>query len=227
MPARLTLPDVLDRLAPLYDLGTPLSDPIAQLVWENIGYLIDDERRSVLFATFEARVGLTAHQIADAPAEVLAEIAGRGGMNPMTRVERLRSIGTLTLEVCDGDLAGALRSLPVAKARTVLKRFPTIGDPGADKILLFAGIAARPCLESNGLRALVRLGLCPQSGAYAPTYKAAMAVMAAQLPADLEVLKRAYLILRAHGRALCKRSEPLCAPCPLDQVCLHVAAKGL
>ncbi len=227
MPAGLTLPEALDGLAPLYDQGTPHSDPIAQLVWENIGYLIDDERRAVLFAAFAARIGLTAHQIIEAPAETLSEIAGRGGMNPMTRAERLRSIGTLTLEVCGGDLGATLRALPVAQARTVLKRFPTIGDPGADKILLFAGIAARPCLESNGLRALVRLGLCSQSSAYAPTYKAAMAVMAAQLPLDMEILKRAYLILRAHGRALCKRSEPLCAPCPLDHGCLHVLAKGL
>ena len=34
-----------------------------------------------------------------------------------------------------------LRALPLAKARALLKLYPTIADPGADKILLFAGIA--------------------------------------------------------------------------------------
>src|SRR5262249_14126094 len=100
------------------------------------------------------------------------------------------------------------------------KTFPSIGDPGADRILLFAGIAARPSIESNGMRALVRLGFCEEQRNYAQTYKAATAALLAA-SSDPEWLKRAYVLLRAHGKALCKRPAPLCEPCPLDAVCAH------
>ncbi|MFX8879625.1 hypothetical protein ABTM72_20090, partial [Acinetobacter baumannii] len=81
--------------------------------------------------------------------------AERGGMRPDVRVERWRSIARITLEA-GGDLRAALAALPLVKARALLKRFPTIADPGADKVLLFSGVAPRPCLESNGLRVFCR-----------------------------------------------------------------------
>ena len=61
-------------------------------------------------------------------------------MRPDQRVERWRTIAEITLRDASGDLRATLKSLPVAKARLLLKKFPVIGDPGADKILLFSGI---------------------------------------------------------------------------------------
>jgi endonuclease III len=141
-------------------------------------------------------------------------------MHPQKRAERLIEIGRLAIRECDGDLPGALRALPLPKARALLKRFPSVGDPGADRILLFAGIAARPSIDSNGLRALVRLGFVTEAKSYAQTYKAATAALLAASP-DPEWLKRAYGVLREHGKTLCKRSAPICEPCPLDAVCAH------
>ena len=40
-----------------------------------------------------------------------------------------------------GDLSGALSQMPLAKARSALKKFPNIADPGADRIVLSAGIS--------------------------------------------------------------------------------------
>ena len=37
-------------------------------------------------------------------------------------------------------------------------QFPMIGEPGAEKILLFCGLLNVLALESNGLRVLTRLG---------------------------------------------------------------------
>jgi endonuclease-3 len=102
----------------------------------------------------------------------------------------------------------------------LLKKFPSVGDPGADRILLFAGIAARPSVDSNGMRALVRLGFAAEAKSYAQTYKAATAALLAA-SSQPEWLKRAYGVLREHGKALCKRSAPICEPCPLDAVCAH------
>jgi len=216
-----SLKAVVARLAKLYPLPEPLTDPLAILVWGNICYLIDDARRAELFAEFTKKIGLTAHRIANAPMPVLIDIAKRGGMHPQKRAERLIEIGRLAIAECDGDIVSKLRALPLPKARSLLKKFPSVGDPGADRILLFSGIAPRPSLESNGLRALVRLGFCTEGKSYAQTYKGAIAALAAEGANDAEWLKRAYLLLREHGKSLCKRSTPLCEPCPLDAICAH------
>jgi endonuclease-3 len=220
-PGPGSLKAAIAKLARLYPTGAPLTDPLAILVWENIGYLIDDARRAELFAEFARKIGLTAPRIANAPMPILTDIARRGGMHPQKRAERLVEIGRLAIQECDGDVVGALRDLPLPKARALLKKFPSVGDPGADRILLFAGIAPRPCLESNGLRAMVRLGFCAEGKSYAQTYKNAVTVLAKDGSADPEWLMRAWLVLREHGKALCKRSAPLCEPCPLDPVCAH------
>jgi adenine-specific DNA glycosylase len=145
-------------------------------------------------------------------------ISVQGGMRPDVRVGRWRAIAALTIEA-GGDLDAALHALPLAKARALLKRFPTIADPAADKILLFAGIAAMPALESNGLRALARLGLFVEGRSYDQSYKSGIAVLKAQGPSDFDGLRRAYLGLREHGKVLCRRNTPECAPCPLSDGC--------
>jgi endonuclease III len=217
----LSLVSAIARLEPLYPASEPLSDPLALIVWDNIGYLIDDEHRAALFDEFKDRIGLEAARIANAPTAVLGDIARRGGMNPQTRAERLREIGALAIAQCDGNLAARLRALPLAKARALLKMFPAIGDPGADKILLFSGITVRPALDSNGLRAMVRMGFCVEEKSYGQTYKAAIAVLTRDGRPGARWLKRAYVVLREHGKTLCKRTAPICEPCPLDRACAH------
>jgi len=216
----ISLKAAVAKLARLYPPGKPLTDPLAILVWENVGYLIDDQRREDLFCEFRSRIGLKANQIANAPMPVLGDIAGRGGMHPQKRAERLIAIGRLAIGECDGDMTRALKALPLPRARALLRKFPSIGDPGADRILLFAGIAPQPAVDSNGLRALVRLGFAAEARNYAQTYRAGTAALAAASH-DGEWLKRAYGVLRAHGKSLCKRSAPVCEPCPLDGACAH------
>lgn len=218
---QLTLTSAIAKLAPLYPSPPPLRDPLQILVWENIGYLIDDERRAGLFREFKSKIGFKAAQIANAPSPVLIDIARRGGMHPQKRADRLKEIGRLAIAECDGDIVNALRALPLPKARALLKRFPSVGDPGADRIILFSGIAAQPALNSDGMRALVRLGLCVEQKSYSQTYRMGVDVLRKHGMPDAAWLERAYLILRAHGRALCKRSAPICEPCPLDSICAH------
>ncbi len=90
--------------------------------------------------------------------EVLLPLANRrGGMRPETRVFRWREIARITQTQFSGDLDSIL-AMPYTKAKKALKQFPTIGDPGAEKILFFCGVASGLPLESNGLRVLVRIG---------------------------------------------------------------------
>ena len=121
----------------------------------------------------------------------------------------------------------ALRAVPTSKARTLLKRFPSIADPGADRIPLFCGLHARPSLDSNGLRTLVRLGFVVPGASYAVTYRAAIACLDRTGPRKADWLISAHMLLREHGRNLCKRAAPLCLACPLEKACAHAPAAGL
>jgi endonuclease III len=203
------------------------TDPFQLILWENIGYLIDDEKRRTLFDAFAATVGLEPAAIAAADEAVLLPLAKRGGMRPETRVERWRTIARLIAERCGGDLAASLRALPLAKARALLKAFPMIGDPGADRVLLLSGLAARPCLESNGLRSLARLGFFKEQASYNASYKAAIAALVSQGLADAAWLTDAHLLLREHGKTLCRRGVPLCVACPLEPVCSKAPVDAL
>jgi len=220
----LDLEDAIDALATLYPVPSAapaLADPLSILVWENVGYLIDDAKRAALFVEFKERIGLTAREIANAPMPVLMDIARHGGMAAQQRAERLKEIGALAIAECDGDILCRLKALPLAKARSLLKSFPSVGEPGADRILLFSGVAPCPALDSNGLRALVRMGFCAEEKSYARTYRAAVAVLSETGGSNADWFKRAYIVLREHGKALCKRSAPVCQPCPLDRACAH------
>lgn len=188
------------------------------ILWENAGYLIDDERRAVAYEALREATGLTAAGIRRLTKRQLRAIAEKGGMMPDGRVDKLRKIAALVEDEFDGDLEAVL-DLPLAKARRALKRFPGIGDPGADKILLFTETHARPALESNGLRVLVRVGLVGEGKSYAATYRAAMEEMEADADRGCAWLIRAFQVLRRHGQAPCKNKDPHCDACPLADGC--------
>jgi len=223
----LDLVETVATLGRLHAAPAQPADPLQLILWENIGYLIDDEKRRALFDAFGEGIGFDAARIAAADDAALMLLAAAGGMRPEQRVERWRYIAAIVLEEGHGDLDRTLRALPLSKARALLKRFPGIGDPGADKVLLFAGIAARPCLESNGLRALARLGFFDAGGSYTASYRAAIEVLRLWGRNDRDWLVDAWLVLREHGKALCKRAEPICWACPLDEACPHVMVPGL
>ena len=222
----MTLQQIVAKLAGRGPPPTPLTDPLALVLWENVGYLIDDERRARLFADFTQAVGLSPAAIAEADEATLLALARRGGLRPETRGERWREIARIVLGECGGDLEAALRAAAPRKARSLIKRFPMIGDPGADKILLFAGIAVQPALDSNGLRALVRLGVAVERPSYVATYRAAADRLAAEGKPSREWQIDAHMRLRDLGRTLCRRAVPECIACPLAGDCPQTPVAG-
>jgi len=220
------LVDVVDALARYH--GEPivaLVDPYEMVLRENAGYLVDDERRDELYARLIALAPSPSTLLGAGHAELMA-IARDGGMRPETRVERWRAIAEITLENADGDLAAALRRLPPARAKKLLARYPAIGAPGVDRILLFAGIAALPSADSNGLRVLERLGTIAGGLPYARGYRDACTALSAAYGEDTVQLRRAYLVLRHHGKTLCRRTAPDCGACPVRPVCAFGRANG-
>jgi len=214
------LPKLLDRLERQY--GHP-PRPLPKraldwILWENAGYLVSDERRREAYRALERATGLEAAGILALPRDGLREIAALGGMHSDRRVEKLVAIASTVEQEFDGDLESAL-ALPIPKARRALKKFPGIGDPGADKILLFTKTHALPSVESNGLRVLLRLGLVAEAKSYSTTYRAARSVLEQHADRGAVWLIRAFELLRIHGRELCKNNGPLCDACPLADGC--------
>ena len=220
--------DAVARLSELYGSEGPAgpTTPFEIILWKNVGYLVDDDRRAALFSQFSKRVGMRAASIAAASPAVLLDIARRGGMRPEARVETWRQIAALAIERADGDLNAALRKLPVVKAALLLKAFPSIGAPGADEILLLSGLDVRPAIDSNGLRSMLRLGFCKERSTYSASYREATAALSEQGKPESEWLCLAFRVLRAHGQVLCKRSAPKCVACPLAPTCPRIKPKG-
>ena len=214
------LPRQLDRLEKLY--GAPKQPPprgaLEWILWENAAYLVPYEKRLACFRALKQRAGKAAAGILRAPREALLALAEQGGMQPEQRVEKWLAIATEVQEKFGGDLEAVLE-LPLPKARAALKKFPGIGAPGAEKILLFTGVHDLFALESNGLRALVRLGYAREEKSYASTYRALRSALAPLEARGAQWLQRAHFLLQRHGRELCQSSAPLCDRCPLSDAC--------
>jgi endonuclease-3 len=203
----------------------PARGPFELVLWENACYLLPDERRLEVFNALRDKVGLNASAIDAAPDGVLLPIAIRGGMRPETRVFRWRAIARITLNQYHGNL-DAILGMPYAEAKKALKQFPTIADPGAEKILLFCGMAAGLPLESNGLRVLSRIGWGRAQKNYGATYRSVEEALKPELPAHVERLREGHLLLRIHGKTLCKDHAPLCHQCPVSGECAFAQARG-
>jgi endonuclease III len=218
-PATITLSKLVNTLEQHYGdpAPPPSTDPLELTIWENIAYLASDERRAAAFAALKRDIGTRPEQILAAKHAVLAGI-GKAGILPDVSAEKLLVIAKIAYEEFDGDLRAILKK-PLPQAKKALKRFPSIGDPGAEKILLLTRSCPVMALDSNGLRVLCRVGFAEEQKNYSATYRLAQNAIHAQLPRDYDSLIRAHQLLRQHGQELCKRSKPRCTECPVRDGC--------
>src|SRR5437763_4892889 len=108
---RLDLSRVLDALEALYGMPTrPIPrTPFEWIVWENVAYLVDDERRERAYRTLSTKVGIDPERIARAPHEKILAATKLGGMHPEQRVDRLKEIADLARAEGGGGLEHLLR----------------------------------------------------------------------------------------------------------------------
>jgi endonuclease III len=161
-----------------------VKDPFQQVLWENVVYLADDTRSAAAFKVLKAKVGLKPHDILRAPREALLEATRHGALaeQQATKLVACAELGA--------DLKALVRG-PLVQARKALRRFPSIGAPGADRILLLSGAHAVFSLESNGLRVLARALLGNELATYDKTYEAAMQAVA-PVPTGLAWLQASF-----------------------------------
>jgi endonuclease III len=202
----------------------PTSDPFELVLLENIAYLASPARRLEAFVLLRSTVGTTPAAILKATPKALERVTAKGILKS-TFAKKLRACASIALETFGGELGKALRG-PLAEAKKALRLFPGVGEPGAEKILLFCGRHALLAPDSNTLRVLVRVGLVPPDLSYAKTYAAARALGEA-LPPKPTVLQEAHLLLQEHGQTLCKRTAPRCPACPLRALCAYARDSGV
>ncbi len=203
-----------------------MRDPYLLLVWEQIAYLADDDVRLAAFGALEARVGTDPAAIERAPDDLLRRIARLGGAIAVEqRTERLRNVARRVIARWGGNLRPVLQ-LPRAEALGELQRYPAIGRPGAERILLLCGADPVLALDSNALRVLLRLGYGREGANYGQTYRTVQAAAAREVPDTTAARRAAFLVLRRHGQTLCRRTKPRCAECPLRADCPSAGTPG-
>jgi endonuclease-3 len=219
----LALPEVLDHLAAVY--GEPALPPVRPLfelvLWENVAYLVDDAARARAFDTLRAEVGLGPRALLSASDAALESVTGHGILAGH-QAAKLREIARIAQETFGGDLE-SVRGLPLPRARRALTEFPSIGEPGAEKMLLFGRVYPVLGLDSNGVRVLTRLGLVVEARTYGATYRGVQRLALEYAERGIDWLQRAHLLLRQHGQELCKRNRPACDRCPLNADCAFAA----
>ena len=200
------------------------TDPYDFLVWWHCRYPASDTSCAKGWEKLNSEVGVEPRQLLAAGAARLARVLKAGGMAPELRAMRLMEIAARIQDEYGGDLPAGLAE-PLSKVRQALKRFPNIADPGADRILLFGGIAPVPAAPSNCPHVLVRIQRGQERDNYGVTYREAQEAIEAEIPKNFDARTRAYLLVKRHGQTVCKRSNPECEHCPITSSCAFFAGK--
>jgi endonuclease-3 len=220
----IRLPKILTQLEAFYGKQEPCwpVDPYLFLVWWHCGYPASDAACSKGWASLTKEIGVSVPEILAAPPGKLARALKPGGMVPELRAMRLKEIAARIKDELGGDLRAALVG-PMAQVRKTLKKFSNIADPGADRILLFGGIAPVAAVPSNCPQVLVRIQHGEERQNYGGTYREAQQAIEREVPEKFDARTRAFLLLKRHGQDLCKRTKPKCLQCPLQSSCAYFA----
>ena len=207
------------------------SDPYEMILFVNCGYPATDASCSKGYEALRQEVGTKPAEILAAPKAKLAKLMRPGGIVPELRAERLKTIAKIVNDEFGGDLKWSLEKLleeekkgegkGIRFAKKALKEFPVIGEPGADKILLFAGLVPIVAVPSACVGVPQRILFGEEDKNYAAGYRAAREAMTEELPEKFDVRQRAYLLLKRHGAEICKRTKPKCEICPVSAVCVY------
>jgi len=218
---------LLDRLEEHYGTQQPSwpTEPYDFIVWWHCGYPPSDDRCVKGWAALNREIGTAPQQILAVAPTALAGALKSAVMLPDIAAQRLKEIAARVQDEFGGDLRSALIG-PASHARKVLKRFHTIADPGADRILLFAGITPVAAVPSNCPHVMVRVLQGPEREDYTGTYREAQKAISSQVAETLDARQRAYLLLKQHGQQICKRTKPKCDQCPVCKECLYFAGRN-
>jgi len=223
----IAIPRLLDKLETQYGKQQAFAptDPFEFLVWWHCGYPASEDRCSKGWESLTSCIGIKPEELLSAKTSRLVLALKTGGMVPDLRAARLREIAKRTQNEFAGDLRSALTRLDPVQARKALKSFPGIGNPGADRIMLFGRLAPTAAVPSSSPHVLMRVQTGRESEKYTTNYASAQRILEA-LPVRFDTRIRAYLLLNRHAQQLCKRTNPDCGHCPLADSCAYARVCG-
>lgn len=217
------------------------NDPYGMIVFLNCGYPASDEACAKGFAALQREVGAEPEKLLAASKAKLAKLMRPSAIVAAVCAARLKDIARRVKKELDGDLTSALkkrmeeakgapgdgaRANHLKPAKKLLQEFPTIGEPSAEKILLFSRLAPVAAVPSAFVGVPIRLLVGEPGKNYAADYRTARGILDTGLPQTFEARQRAYLLLKKHGQEICKRSQPKCEICPLTAHCAYLQAKA-
>lgn len=235
MDTKLT--QILDVLKDLYGpqkLAGP-RDPYEMIVFLNSGYPASDAKCAKGFEALKREIGEQPKKILAVSKAKLAKVMRPNVILPGLCAERLKEIAGRVSNEFKGDLTAALKQrLREAKepekglkaAKKVLQEFPVIGEPSAEKILLFSGLVPVAAVPSAFVDVPIRLFRGEPGKNYAADYKTAREILDSGLPRTFDARQQAYLLMKKHGQEICKRTKPKCEVCPLTARCAYLQAKA-
>jgi endonuclease III len=229
---------VLNRMEQLYgpQKAAGPRDPYEMILFVNCGYPATDASCSKGFEALKREVGLKPDEILAAPKAKLAKLMRLGGIVAELRAKRLKDIARMVQTEFAGDLRVALKTRMqeekkepgsgIRAAKKELQNFPVIGEPGAEKILLFSKLAPVAAVPSAAVGVPMRIYFGGDGKNYAADYRRAREALSADLPETFPTRQRAYLLLKKHGQEICKRTRPKCEVCPVTGQCAYFQAKA-
>ena len=169
--------------------------------WRNVEKAIDNLKREGI---------LDPESILKTPEDVLKELIRPAGFYNQ-KAARLKRVCKLIVDY--GGLE-ELFSLPLDELRSVLLSVKGIGPETADAIILYAANKPTFVVDRYTHRVFTRLGIW--KGDY--DYEGIKKLVETEIPPDVYTYQEFHALIDEHAKRIC-RKNPLCASCPLRDVC--------
>lgn len=210
---------LLDRLRTFYGaLPSPPREPFTLFVWEVLSTHSSPRKRDAALAALKRGRALTPDAMWRAPQKTLETSVALAGPYLEQRLKALRTGVDLFRRT--PALATIIRG-PLVPARRALKGLPQMGEGGAYRMLLFAADQVVLPVDARVSRTARRLGYGEQKSDFSKTAKSVREAMVAELYADPDTYRRAFIYLHHHGGATCTETDPHCSVCPLLGECAY------
>ena len=218
------LEGVIARLQKFYGaLPQPPRDPFVLFVWEVLSVHSAPRKRDAALAALKKMRALTPDAMWRASQKTLQDAVALAGPYVEQRLERLRRGVELFRRT--PELPAIIRG-PLPAARRALKPFPTLGEGGAHRMLLFAADHPVLPIDARVCRVGCRLAYGQPLSDFRKTSRAIQSAMSAELPPSVDAYRRAFLYLSHHGGATCTEGDPHCSVCPALTDCPEGQLRG-
>jgi len=185
-------------------------DPFAILVATILSQNTNDLNSQRAFERMKERFMIVPQVIANLELEELKPVIKMAGLSEI-KSRRIIEVSREVLKRFEGNL-NKVFSLPLEDARKALMDIRGIGPKTADVLLSLGGGKSIMPVDTNIFRVVDRL--CFAKGR---NYERTRLALEHLIPE--EKLHEMHVLLITLGRELCKARRPLCASCPLNDLC--------